>query len=1740
MADPLAPSSSSHSSASTHIDPTSPSSKDTTSPPHVDVALAEKEFESLRRELTRTSSLHRTITGQKDPEKGDGGDEDDFDLLEYMTDSNARRGEHGFRRKALGVVWSGLTVTGAGGMKIFIRTFPDAIKEFLLSPVFMILKHTSLFTPKPKNLLSEFDGCAKPGEMVLVLGRPGSGCTTFLKTIANQRGGYLSVDGDVSYGGIPAEVMGKQYRGEVVYNQEDDVHQATLTVGQTIKFALSTKTPGKRLPAQTRQLFQQQVMDLLLKMLGISHTRDTMVGSAFVRGVSGGERKRVSIAEMMAARASVCSWDNSSRGLDASTALDYAKSLRIITDVFSMTTFVSLYQAGEGIYDQFDKVLVIDEGQQVYFGPAKEARAYMVGLGFEDLPRQTSADYLTGCTDPNERHLDPSRDPSTVPTTAARLAEAYRSSKIYSTMQVEKEAFMAQIEREKKDQEEFEAAVREDKRKGVGKKSPYTVSIFTQVQSLVVRQLQIKLQNKLELYVSFATAVIVALISGSVYLQLPQSSAGAFTRGGVIFISILFNAFQAFNELPTQMMGRAIMWKHQRFAFYPPAALSLAATLADAPISCFQILIFSIIVYFMAGLASGAGAFFTFYIVVLGGFFSLAAFFRLLGTMCANYDVAARLASILITLMITYSGYLIPVYSMKRWLFWIYYINPLNYAFQAAMENEFGRIDLTCDGSYITPYNVGGLTKYPTDLGPNQVCTLLGSTPGSNVVPGRDYIKAAFEYDVGDLWLNFGITIIFFLAFNIIQAYAVDKFKHGADAPQINVFRKEDNETKELNGKLQDNKAAFRRGEAEQDLSNLIETRKPFTWENLCYTVPVPGGHRQLLDNVFGYVKPGTVTALMGASGAGKTTLLDVLANRKNVGVIGGTVLIAGRPIGKDFQRGTAYVEQLDTHEHTATIREAFRFSAYLRQPAHVSKEDKDKYVEDVIQLLELEDLADAMIGFPGFGLDVEARKRVTIGVELASKPQLLLFLDEPTSGLDGQSAFNIVRFLRKLAAAGQAILVTVHQPNSLLFEHMDRLLLLKSGGRTVYFGDIGKDSNVIRSYFAKNGALCPENANPAEYMLEAIGAGSRRQVGKKDWADIWRDSEELVEVQAQIQALKAEGLKIEESSDASLQKEYSSTFQHQLAVVSRRTMTAFWRSPDYGFTRLFNHISIALCVGLTFLNLGNSVAALQYRVFAIFFVTVLPAIIISQVEPTFIMGRNIFIRESSSKMYSQIVFALAQLAAEIPYSILCAVAFYLLFYFPMGFNMEPSRAGYQFGVIFVTEFFAVTLGQAVGALAPTILIAAMANPFLLVIFSLFCGVTIPPISMPYFWRSWMYQLDPFTRIISGMVSTELHGLEIKCLAREFHVFEPPTGQTCADWAGEFVAIAGGYLQNPTASTACEYCQYSVGDEFYRNLGISFSTRQRDLGILVAFTIFNAIVTVIASRFLVSFSDEQLAKLKSQLQAAHVAAPTFESSGAGGKYGVQGDWMKDMKEYWEDGFDCMNQAPQFTALLPQPAPSPPFKMHFVHSRSSSPNARPLLLLHGWPGSFLEFLEVVKILEKSGDFHCVSPSMPGYAFSDAPPLDREFGLEEVARLMNELMLGLGYSDRFFQSGGIAGVGEKFQAWTDVNPTKDELLTNLTLWWLTDTYATSIYPYRHLGTGRPQDPKWYINKPTGFSSFAKEIAPTPRRWAAQSCDLVFYRYHDKGGHFAAMEQPELLAQDVREFLETVWPMAGKGQV
>jgi ATP-binding cassette subfamily G (WHITE) protein 2 (SNQ2) len=166
------------------------------------------------------------------------------------------------------------------------------------------------------------------------------------------------------------------------------------------------------------------------------------------------------------------------------------------------------YQAGEGIYELFDKIIVLDEGRQVYFGPPAEARLYFESIGYNHLPRQSTADYLTGCTDPNERQFSPSVSPVSVPSTPPELERTFVKSHLAETMRVELEAYKKSMETDKADQEAFRAAVAADKKKGVSRKSPYTLGFWGQVKALTVRQFQLRLQDRFQLYTSFGLSLV--------------------------------------------------------------------------------------------------------------------------------------------------------------------------------------------------------------------------------------------------------------------------------------------------------------------------------------------------------------------------------------------------------------------------------------------------------------------------------------------------------------------------------------------------------------------------------------------------------------------------------------------------------------------------------------------------------------------------------------------------------------------------------------------------------------------------------------------------------------------------------------------------------------------------------------------------------------------------------------------------------------------------------------------------------------------------------------------------------------------------------------------------------------------------------------------------------------------------------------------------------------------------------
>ncbi|KAH0148905.1 alpha/beta-hydrolase, partial [Aureobasidium melanogenum] len=375
--------------------------------------------------------------------------------------------------------------------------------------------------------------------------------------------------------------------------------------------------------------------------------------------------------------------------------------------------------------------------------------------------------------------------------------------------------------------------------------------------------------------------------------------------------------------------------------------------------------------------------------------------------------------------------------------------------------------------------------------------------------------------------------------------------------------------------------------------------------------------------------------------------------------------------------------------------------------------------------------------------------------------------------------------------------------------------------------------------------------------------------------------------------------------------------------------------------------------------------------------------------------------------------------------------------------------------------------------------------------------------------------------------------------------------------------------------------------------------------------------------------------LDALLRMTPMAQPTYETSLPGGdrSFGMRQDWLKQAVWEWKNTFDWrkheayMNTFNHFHTNIEDDLGD--FHIHYVAMYSKRPDAVPLLLLHGWPGSFLEFLPMLDKLRNKYNpddlpYHLVVPSLPGYAFSSPPPLDRDFVIEDVARLMNRLMLNLGYGAGYTVQGGdvgskvarvmavkheeckaihinfcimedepeqlgddvseaehkgldrareflrtgssyaiqhatkpatislvlssnpvalLAWIGEKFLAWTEEDPPTSLILESVSLYWLTGCAATCLWPYRIFYTpgvnGNPHNMSKYKIpefKPFGYSYYPYELYPVPKSWAATTGNLTFFRSHEKGGHFATIEQTDTFLNDLEEFVQESRGAAG----
>ncbi|EEP76489.1 ATP-dependent permease PDR15 [Uncinocarpus reesii 1704] len=1128
-------------------------------------------------------------------------------------------------------------------------------------------------------------------------------------------------------------------------------------------------------------------------------------------GVSGGERKRISIAETTLSGSPLQCWDNSTRGLDSSTALEFVKSLRLSTQYSGTTAIVAIYQAGQAIYDIFDKAILLYEGRQIFFGNAVHAKRYFVEMGFECPDRQTTADFLTSITNPAERIIRPGFQDK-VPHTPDEFAQRWKSSPERQALLDDIEEYNSEFPLGGEQLEKFQHSRSAEKSKSVRKSSPYTLSYGQQIKLCIWRGFN-RLKGDMSMTLTSVIGnIVMSLIISSVFYNLPDDTSSFFGRGSLLFFAILMNGFASSLELLTLWQQRPIVEKHDKYALYHPSAEAISSMIVDLPSKAIVAIVFNLILYFMVNLRRTPGHFFIFFLFSISTTLTMSNIFRTIGAVSRTLAQALVPSAIFMLALVIYTGFTIPVRDMRPWFKWISYINPI------------------------------------------QICSATGAQPGQTFVEGDAFLNITYKYFASHLWRNFGIICAFFAFSLFTYLSATELVSAKPSKGEILVFprgkvpsylkSKKRSDDPELAETMHE-KQKLESGGQDQ-VGAIVKQTSIFHWQDVCYDIKIKGQPRRILNQVDGWVKPGTLTALMGVSGAGKTTLLDVLADRVTMGIVTGEMLVDGRLRDDSFQRKTGYVQQQDLHLEISTVREALVFSALLRQPATTPREEKVAYVEEVIKMLGMEEYADAVVGVLGEGLNVEQRKRLTIGVEIAAKPDLLLFFDEPTSGLDSQTAWSICTLMRKLADHGQAILCTIHQPSAMLMQQFDRLLFLAAGGKTVYFGDLGKNMTTLIDYFEKKGAhKCPPNANPAEWMLEVIGAAPGSQTDR-DWPEVWSNSPEREDVRRQLAEMRAELSQKPQAPRSAGYGEFAMPFWQQYLAVQHRMFQQYWRSPEYIYSKLALCIIPPLFIGFTFYKEPISLQGLQNQMFAIFMFLILFPNLVQQMMPYFVTQRSLYeVRERPSKAYSWKAFMLSSVLVELPWNTVMAVPAFFCWYYPIGFfrNAIPSdavneRGATMFLLIWIFLMFSSTFSSMIIAGVEQAETGGNLAQLLFSLTLIFCGVLATPQAMPRFWI-FMYRVSPFTYYVSAVLSTGVANTNVNCGPNELLRLVPPAAQQCGEYLKDYIAVAGGTLLNPTSTTECEFCPVADTNTFLQKVNIAYHDRWRNIGILFVYIIIN-------------------------------------------------------------------------------------------------------------------------------------------------------------------------------------------------------------------------------------------------------------------------------------------------------------
>ncbi|CAI0473689.1 unnamed protein product [Linum tenue] len=1206
---------------------------------------------------------------------------------------------------------------------------------------------------KHLTILSDVSGVVKPGRLTLLLGPPSSGKTTLLLALAGRLDPTLKVSGRVTYNGHDMHEFIPQKTS--AYISQHDLHMGELTVRETLAFAARVQGVGflhdmlaelsrrekaaniKPDPdldvfmkaAATEGLESNVITDYTLKILGLEVCADILVGDEMIRGISGGQRKRVTAGEMLVGPARTLFMDEISTGLDSSTTFQIVNSLKQQNHILNGTAVISLLQPAPETYNLFDDIILVSDGQIAYQGPRENVLEFFEHMGFKCPDRKGVADFLQEVTSKkDQKQYWTRRDQPYRFVTTKEFAEAFQSFHIGRKIADELSVPY--------DKTKNHPAALSTKKYGVGNKELLKANF--------AREYLLMKRNSFVYIFKLSQLVIMGLFFMTVFLRT-EMHRNTIQDGGVyvgaLFFSLVMLMFNGMAELPMTIAKLPVFYKQKNLFFYPPWIYSIPPWILKIPVTLYEVGVWVLMTYYVIGFDPNFGRLIRLYVLLVAINQMASALFRSIAATGRNMIVANTFGSFVVLLLFALSGFVLSREDIKKWWIWAYWASPMMYGQNAIVINEFhGK-----SWSHIPPNSTESL--------------------GIQVLRSRGFFTEPHWY-----WLGVGATFGFLFLFNIVFVLALtflDKFE------KLKAVIPEDEAIASAGAVEMSTSGSTIAGTADDEASEskkkgMVLPFEPYslTFDDVIYSVDMPQEMKSqgvtedklvLLKGVSGAFRPGVLTALMGVSGAGKTTLMDVLAGRKTGGYIEGNITISGFPKKQEtFARISGYCEQNDIHSPQVTVYESLVYSAWLRLPKEVDQKTRMLFVEEVMDLVELNPIRNSLVGLPGVtGLTTEQRKRLTIAVELVANPSII-FMDEPTSGLDARAAAIVMRTVRNTVDTGRTVVCTIHQPSIDIFEAFDELFLLKRGGQEIYVGPLGRHSAHLVKYFEEIEGVSKitDGYNPATWMLEVTTTAQEMALGV-DFTDIYRNSDLYKRNKALIEDLSKPS---PGSKDLHFPTQYSQPFLTQCAACLWKQHWSYWRNPPYTAVRFMFTTIISLTFGTVFWDLGGRTTKNQdlFNAMGAMFsaVTFLGVQNASSVQPVVAIERTVFYRERAAGMYSALPYAYAQVMIEIPYILVQSVVYGVITYSMMGFEWEAKKFLWYIFFMFFSLLYFTYYGMMTVAITPNHHIASIISSFFYSIWNLFAGFIVPRPSIPVWWR-WNYWANPIAWTLYGLIVSQ-------------------------------------------------------------------------------------------------------------------------------------------------------------------------------------------------------------------------------------------------------------------------------------------------------------------------------------------------------------------------------------------------